>query len=90
MESSPSKALFHHSRKAVYFRPNTKKGGPKQAAILKNITSRGLLHTLLRQTCALGRTLTSFELGIRLADHVGRAFAGDHLAIGVAALGGGE
>lgn len=60
------------------------------AAFLEKFISRSLLHALLGKTSALGSALTSLELRVRFADHVGRAFAGNHLAISVTALGGGE
>jgi hypothetical protein len=50
----------------------------------------GKLQTLLRETRAGSRSLTSLELGVRLADHVNRSFAFHDLAIGVTALGGGK
>jgi hypothetical protein len=50
----------------------------------------GKLQTLLRETCAGSCSLTSLELGVRLADHVNRSFAFHDLAIGVTALGGGK
>lgn len=45
-----------------------------------------LLHTFFAHAGACCRALTSFELGIALADNVQRAFALHDLTIGVTAL----
>ena len=49
-----------------------------------------LLHALLREAGANGRTLASLELRVALADDIHRSFAFHDLAIGVTALGGSE
>jgi hypothetical protein len=53
--------------------------------------SRSLkLQTLLREAGAGGGALAGLELRVGFADHVDRALAFHDLAIGMAALGGGE
>ena len=47
-------------------------------------------EAFLGKTCARSGSLASFELGIGFADDIHRALALHDLAVGVAALGGGE
>ena len=65
----------------------------KKAAALAAFLENGMeirLQTLLGKAGARSGALAGLELRVGLADHIDRALAFHDLAIGVAALGGGE